>query len=1297
MTKVVADRFEIVREAGSGGMGVVYEARDRRTGVTVAVKVLGDRAHASRFTREAELLAGLEHDAIVSYVDHGDDGQAPYLAMEWLDGEDLAQRLAQGPLSVEETIAVGARVADAIGLAHRRGVVHRDLKPSNVFLVGRRVDRAKVLDFGLARDLAATTNRPLTVVGAIMGSVGYLSPEQARGAANVDARSDVFAMGCILFECLTGKPAFSGAHAVAILAKLLVEDAPRVRSLEPNVPRALDALVASMLERNPEARPPNAGAVRDALLRIAQASSVPSLAPSAGARAAALTRDEQRVMSVILVGEKRALADTLTNVSTTSSAAATVITLRTEDARASIDATVARFDAAADVAADGTTIVTLRGGAATDQATRAARCAIALRAVCPGAAIALAIGRGLAEGASASGEVIERAAALFATASRDPNEAIHVEASVVPMLQSRFIVAPGASGTLLHGERQSFESARVVLGRVTPFVGRARELAMLENAFASTIVEPQASAALVIGGAGSGKSRLREELVRSAKRREPTTVVWMVQGDPLRTQPYAALAATLRAVTEIDEMQGDAARQALASRVAEVVLDASQREDTTLFLAEIIGAPFDDAASTQLRLARESRQLMQDQVARAWTTFVSAHLDRAPLLLVLEDIHWIDAASVQLVDATLAAHRERPVMALGLGRPEVEGAFPKLWADHGMQISRLAPLSARAAEKLAREALAGTRVDDAAITRAVERAAGNPFVLEELVRALAERPADDATLPDGVLALVQLRLEALEPALRRVLRAASIFGRTAREEGVAHLLGDDDAVALVRASLETLVAREVLEFLKEDARVVRFRHDLVRDAAYAMLTEADRSVGHALAGEWLETAGEHDASMLAMHFELGGDPARAAGWYARAAEQALDGSDMPAAHAHANRALERGVTGELRGKALYARAIATRWSGELVAGLDDAREAMAMFEPGTAPWFAAVLQACLLGDSGGRRDVVRDLVAATLPTTPRDARSRALRIRVMGEGAIASHHAGDHSAGDALMKRVEEEAAPLMSDPSVALTVYRMRAANAGNDGDPWAELHHWVEIGKCYDQIGDRGLSTTAKVNIGYGWMMVGAYDRAEESLRVAIKSADALHLKRMVAAAQHNLGLVLACRGDFAQAVSVEREAVDTMAAVGDDRMLAMCWIYLAMIHDMAGDRERAESVAREALESSKSLPPLRARALAILARALLRLGRVAEAESISDEAMVAMVTARAEGGDVFQRLVRAETLFACGRADEARSLLHDAKRTITRAAACIREDAVREQFVAAVPENAAVLALCREHGVD
>jgi Tfp pilus assembly protein PilF len=248
---IVDGRFFLETVAGSGGMGRVYSAIDLRANTRIALKRVD--VDDVRFAREARVLAELAHPAIVRHVADGrcEDGSR-YLAMEWLEGEDLAQRLKRGPLSVEETIALGTRVSDALAAAHEAGIVHRDIKPSNLFLVGGRVSEVKIVDFGLARAPAAETVRTRT--GSFLGTPGYMAPEQARGEA-IGPSADVFALGCVLYECLTGERAFKGTHLVAVLSNLLTGATPRPRTRVPRVPRALDALVVRMLSRQPSQRP----------------------------------------------------------------------------------------------------------------------------------------------------------------------------------------------------------------------------------------------------------------------------------------------------------------------------------------------------------------------------------------------------------------------------------------------------------------------------------------------------------------------------------------------------------------------------------------------------------------------------------------------------------------------------------------------------------------------------------------------------------------------------------------------------------------------------------------------------------------------------------------------------------------------------------------------------------------------------------------------------------------------------------------------------------------------------------
>src|SRR5262249_4258990 len=157
----------------------------------------------------------LHHPGIVRYVAHGfTSAEQPYLAMEWLEGEDLSVRLGHHPMTIRQTVTLAQRIADALGAAHDRGLVHRDVKPSNIFLPAGQVERAKIIDFGIVR--MGRSARPSTRTGLMLGTPGYMSPEQARGMRGVDCRADIFALGCVLFQCLTGEPAFSGDDEMAV-------------------------------------------------------------------------------------------------------------------------------------------------------------------------------------------------------------------------------------------------------------------------------------------------------------------------------------------------------------------------------------------------------------------------------------------------------------------------------------------------------------------------------------------------------------------------------------------------------------------------------------------------------------------------------------------------------------------------------------------------------------------------------------------------------------------------------------------------------------------------------------------------------------------------------------------------------------------------------------------------------------------------------------------------------------------------------------------------------------------------
>ena len=272
-------QYEIVSAVGSGGMGVVYRARDTRLNREVALKVMAphiasDPVMRTRFETEARAVASLTHPGILSIYELAVAEGVPFAVMELLEGRNLRERIGAGPLPWREAVDVGAAIADGLAAAHAKGIVHRDLKPENVFLTSD--GHVKILDFGLAlQRMAGSEGATIahTAAGVVLGTFGYMSPEQVTGG-QVDGRTDIFALGCLLHEMLTGRQLFTGVTPQEIIAKLLHDSATDLSSFDPLAPQELRAIVARMVERDPARRFDSAMAVAGALRGIMSGSAV---------------------------------------------------------------------------------------------------------------------------------------------------------------------------------------------------------------------------------------------------------------------------------------------------------------------------------------------------------------------------------------------------------------------------------------------------------------------------------------------------------------------------------------------------------------------------------------------------------------------------------------------------------------------------------------------------------------------------------------------------------------------------------------------------------------------------------------------------------------------------------------------------------------------------------------------------------------------------------------------------------------------------------------------------------------
>jgi eukaryotic-like serine/threonine-protein kinase len=244
-------RYEIERDVGHGGMATVYLARDVRDESAVAIKVMHPRVanalNAQRFLREIAIAGSMAHPLIVPLRDSGAVDEVLYYVMPYVEGETLKQRLDRvRRLSLEEAVAIAHDLAEALGHAHRQGILHRDVKPENVLLAG---DRALVADFGLARAIGPANYQKLTDTGVLVGTVYYMSPEQIRDDRDLDQRTDIYGLGCIVYEMVTGEPPYSGRGLTEVAARILQAPVPSVRQLVPTLPAGLDAAIGRALAK----------------------------------------------------------------------------------------------------------------------------------------------------------------------------------------------------------------------------------------------------------------------------------------------------------------------------------------------------------------------------------------------------------------------------------------------------------------------------------------------------------------------------------------------------------------------------------------------------------------------------------------------------------------------------------------------------------------------------------------------------------------------------------------------------------------------------------------------------------------------------------------------------------------------------------------------------------------------------------------------------------------------------------------------------------------------------------------
>jgi len=1260
---VVGGRFELERLAGVGGMGEVFRALDRQTGARVALKRLIDTnpEETTRFVREAHLLSELDHPHVVRYVAHGVDILGtPWLAMEWLAGEDLRARLDRGPLRLAEAVDLARRTASALGAAHARGIIHRDIKPSNLFLPDGRIEAVKLLDFGVAWTNKATHR---TATNVVLGTPGYVAPEQTRGGVGIDARADIFALGAVLFEAITGEPAFKGDHVMAILTKILFEEPPRLREWQKGLPETLDALVSRMLSKDPALRPANGSAAEVELGAIALTEGLQSFVhesaePSLRDQREALTDGERRAIAVVLIGAPEPAEGAAADALTSHDSALREVAMRHGG----------RFEGLL----DGSAAVLLSGTSVpTDLCAQAARCALALRDQAGGRAMALAMERAEITSKRPVSGAIEKAVRMLVRKTQDvplgSRAPIGVDDVVAGLLDAVFEVRTEGESAFLFGERKASSRSRTLLGKPTSFVGRDRELRSLEETFEECVNEPLAQAVLVTAAPGIGKTRLAHELcTRIADRVEPTTL-WVGRADALRAGSTFSLLQHIvaQAAGLLDGEPAHVRRDKLLLWVSQVATNPEAAKSSAVgeLLGEIAGVSFPDDAHPLLAEARKNPDVVSEKARVAWLSLLGAALLRGPVVVLLEDLQWGDLPSVQLFDRALRDFADRPLFVLALARPAVLDIFPKLWSGRRMQEMRLRELPRRASVELAKQVL-GENIGSETLERIVRLSEGNAFYLEELIRASAVRKGE--ALPESVVAMVQSRLSALDEALRRILRAASVLGEVFWAGAVAELVGGASQKHVVEESLRRLAAEELITAHAESRfpgeTEYAFRHALHREGAYVMLLDEDRALGHRLAAGWLAARGERDPRVLAEHYELGKDAVRAAELWHRAAERAGWARDTGAAIRAARRGLDLlpsdDVKGLLLGLLCYAYLFENNWAAADAC----AAQVIRLAKPGSAAWAQSLLarlfaaQAGVQGDEGSNPLAVLDLLLHVDPA-PDAVPTVILSLSMV---LFVTVCLGRYDLAFASLARIETITASFADDPS-----------------EPSRSLHE-----ACWPfRHLVRGLLL---------WH-TGDYEEAARELRLALTSNDKLGPGHAFALSY--LAEALSDAGAYAEAKEVGERLLSLGVSTGfpGDEGRGR-WVVADALRGI-GDLEGAYREAKAGVGLLRAVPLDCPPVLATLAATELRQGRAAEALAHAREAFEMHV---AQGHLTYRRVfvmvVYAQCLLAMGDEAGARDAALKARGHVHEIAETIADPLVRERFLERVIENRAAQDLAR-----
>ncbi|MDX2474735.1 MAG: protein kinase, partial [Candidatus Krumholzibacteria bacterium] len=893
-------QYLIGAKLGGGGMGAVYRAEDQRLGRTVALKFLlphlTDKTSAKqRFIHEAQAAARLEHPNICTILEVGESPTGEmFIAMPLYEGVSLRERLQQGPVPLPEIIDYARQICAGLTRAHEQGIVHRDIKPENIFVTRDGV--LKILDFGIAKLSAAG----VTGTGVVLGTLAYMSPEQARGGT-IDHRSDIWSLGAMLYEMACGQAPFRRDNPAAMINAVVNEAPAPLVSLWPDAPPALTTIVERALEKSPAERFQTIPDLSAALAEL--------LNP--GAETVEITRSTPAILPE---GERRLATILVTHIhdydTIVENASPTELDALQEQMHQLVRDCVARHGGVVNEAS-GAEIISLFGVPTTHEddvvrAVRAAR-AMAKAALSQGDLSHIALQSGIDSGyvvvqpGTTEDECYRLVGSTLHTAIRiaedaGPSEVLVTQSclrSIIPFYtveQAGVIRLKGGKSCEQHrvlaktGRKTRLEAT--ASHRLTQFTGRSSEFEILRQRYRQALAGTGQFVS-VVGDAGLGKSRFVHEFSASLDADAVTVLLGSCQSFAEQTA-YYPFTDILRSVLglpngPVTEEQIGAAQRRLSELDDDLV-------DYFPYLLQALSIESDEYSLPSEMRSESLRATISEAVA----SLIICLTAETPVVLFFEDWHWVDAASADVLQQLVRFAPSHAILMVLTHRPGLRFEL----GSHALHTEiQLPPLDIDESSNVLHALLRTTDVPEDLARLIHERSGGNPFFLEEICESLLEQgllrlndtqtfemaTTEEFKIPDTVQGVIRARLDRMNRDDREVLCFASVIGRDFDEDILAHVY---QGQAHISESLERLCGAGLIQPIKVVPRPrYRFKHALTQDVTYESLLTRLRQELHGLVGDAIVALRpnrlDHYFPQLALHF------AKAERWV-EAAEHGLE-------------------------------------------------------------------------------------------------------------------------------------------------------------------------------------------------------------------------------------------------------------------------------------------------------------------------------------------------------------------------------------------------------------------------